>query len=276
MARRTDRKEIERIRTIPVVEVMAMRYSLFPFASLKDAGGPDLVGQLRVRQSGAPLSGSRISNRDLLETVVDLLRDVPWDISVDHCEEDGGDLRLAVVAPRLGRDVEKGDRVQAGFFIQNSESGAFQTLAAERVYRVVCENGYMIECEQGQVATLAGVAEWRTVVAQVVERSFAAEGLDRDIARFRATTTQMLMTPYELLCNLVAQGVLSEEEQVAVQAEFDDVGDCTLYGLINAVTRIAGRCRDFDDWKRSVELERLGGEILRGDHQPPVWAPVYA
>jgi hypothetical protein len=45
--------------------------------------------------------------------------------------------------------------------------------------------------------------------------------------------------------------------------------------LINAVTRIAGRCRDFDDWKRAVELERLGGEILRGDHQVPVLDAVY-
>ncbi len=251
-----------------------MRYSLFPFASLREAGGPDLCEQLRVREPVA-LSAGGITNLDLLEEVVGLLRDVPWEVHIDHCDEDGGDLRLAAVAPLLGRDVEKGDRVQAGFFIQNSESGALRPLACARVYRVVCENGYMIECEQGQAVTLVGRADWRPALAGVVARSFAADGLDRDVARFRATTAQMLTTPYEMLCNLVAQGFLSEDEQSDVQGEFDAVGDYTLYGLINAVTRIAGRCRDFDDWKRAVELERLGGGILGGEHQPPVLDAVY-
>ena len=251
-----------------------MRYSLFPFASLREAGGPDLREQLRVR-GPAGVSASGITNVELLEELVDLLRGVPWQVQIDYCDEDGGDLRLAAVAPLLGRDVEKGDRVQAGFFLQNSESGAFQPLASERVYRVVCENGYMIECEPGQATALAGQADWRPGLARVVDRSFAADGLDRDVARFRAATAQMLMTPYELLCNLVAQGFLSEDEQSAVQGEFDEVGDYTLYGLINAVTRVAGRCRDSDDWKRAVELERLGGGILGGEHQPPVLEAVY-
>jgi hypothetical protein len=252
-----------------------MQYSLFPFPSIRDAGGPDIREHLWIRgRSGKRVAGA-IPNLELLDAVVDLLRGVPWDIHIDHCDEHRGDLRLAVVARGLGRDVEKGDLVHAGFFIQNSESGAFPARASERIYRVVCENGYIIECEQGQATTLSGQTDWQADLALVVDRSFAAEGLDRDAARFRATTTQMLMTPYELLCNLVAQQVLSEEEQVAVQHEFDEVGDYTLYGLINAVTRVAGRCRDFDDWKRAVELERLGGEILRGDHQPPVLAPVY-
>ena len=251
-----------------------MRYSLFPFPSLKDAGGPDLREQLRLR-GGKRRSSQAIPNLQLVDAVVELLREVPWQIHVDHCEEADGDLRLAVVARDLGRDVEKGDRVQAGFFIQNSESGSLRALACERVYRVVCENGYMIECEEGQTTAITVQGDWQADLAQVVDRSFAAEGLDRDVARFRATTTQMLVTPYELLCNLVAQGVLTEDEQSAVQAEFTDAADDTLYGLINAVTRVAGRCRDFDDWRRAVELERLGGEILRGDHQPPVLQAVY-
>jgi hypothetical protein len=154
-----------------------MRHSLFPFASMREAGGPDLCEQIRVRGSVTPAIG--IPNLKLLDAVVGLLRDIPWEIHIDFCEEQSGDLRLAVVAPRLGRDVEKGDRVQAGFFLQNSETGAFPSLACEWVYRVVCENGYMVECERGQSAALAGVADWRPVLARAVDRSFAAEGLDR-------------------------------------------------------------------------------------------------
>jgi hypothetical protein len=253
-----------------------MQYALFPFPSLREAGGGDIRSALRRRgmKSSAPIRG--ISNIELLEHLVERLRELPWEVAVDYCHEALGDLRLAVVAKGLGRNVEVRDVVQAGFCLENSETMTFKPFAATRVFRVACENGYLVETEQGQSAVLSTGADWRTAVAQVVDKSFSAEGLDRDAAHFRAAMAQMLMTPYELLCNLVAQGYISDEEQSAIQAEFDEVGDFTLYGLINAVTRIAGQCRDSDDWKRAVELERLGGEVLRGDHQPPVFDPVYS
>src|SRR5262249_35614545 len=107
-------------------------------------------------------------------------------------------------------------------------------------------------------------------------RSFSAEHLDVDLARFRATTQQLLTTPYEFLCNLEAQGLITAEEQSAIQTAFDDEADFSLYGLINAVTRIAHRMRSSDAWARAFEIERLGGEILRGDHNLPAWDPVSA
>ncbi len=208
---------------------------------------------------------------DVLEATVDLLRDVPWQIHVDYCAEDDGDVRLAVVAHDLGRDVTQGDEVRAGLHLETSSSGAFPTVVCERVFRVVCANGALLESEHTQAATLAS-ADWRPALAEVVARSFSARGLDRDAARFRAATRQMLVAPYEVLCHLVARRVISDAEQAAIQREFDRAGDATQYGLINAVTRVAGRLREDDDWRRSMELERLGGEILRGDHQPPVGA----
>ena len=36
-------------------------------------------------------------------------------------------------------------------------------------------------------------------------------------------------------------------------------GDCSQYGLINAVTRAS---QDIEDYGRATELERLGGELL--------------
>ncbi|MBW3597628.1 MAG: hypothetical protein KY475_10170 [Planctomycetes bacterium] len=208
---------------------------------------------------------------------MELLRDLPQDIRVDHCCEDDGELRLAVTAVDLGGDVEKGDRLNAGFYLTHSDAGPPEVLACERVYRVACENGYLIECEKGQGTVVSAEdSQWREKIATVVSRSFSTAGLDEDPARFRATVRQMLTTPYELLCNLVAQGIISEDEQCDIQCEFDRAGDWTLYGLINAVTSVARRLREDDGWKRSFELERLGGEILRGDHQPPVLAPVFA
>jgi hypothetical protein len=217
----------------------------------------------------------RLANESLIAELVPLLRDLPWSIAVDDCEEHDGDLRLAVFAQDLGRDVAKGDQVLAGFFLQNSEQGRFESVATTRVFRVVCENGAIMDCEEGRTTNFSARENWRQQLAQVVEHSFDGEGLDRDTARFRKTTEDMLMTPYELLCNLVAQEIISEDEQLAIQSEFDDVGDYTLYGIVNAVTRIAAHCRESDDWKRSFELERLGGEIVRGDHQLPTMGFAY-
>jgi hypothetical protein len=252
-----------------------MRYSLLPFPSLNEAGGPDIREQLRVRRSMGSSVERRGGNLEILEYLVPVLQGLPWDIRVDQCYEQGGEVRLAVVAMNLGRDVKEGDRVNAGLYVESVEGDRCEARACERVYRVVCRNGSMVECEKGQSAVLeVRDPHWEQKLAGVVGRSFMADGLDVDLARFRATVRQMLMTPYELLCNLVAQRIISEDEQVRIQREFDTAGDCTLYGLINAVTCVARRLRDFDDWRRSFDLERLGGEILRGDHRAAVADPV--
>jgi hypothetical protein len=256
-----------------------MQYSLLPFHSHKDAGGPDVREQLRKSKGNSPSEVPGIDNLELLNETVDLLREVPWRIQVDHCVESEGNLRLAVVATDLGRDVDRGDTVKAGFYLANSENSEFETVACERIHRVVCENGQIVECEKGQSMVVSSrpgeEGKWREQLPEVIARCFDADGLDRDLARFRATLNQMLITPYELLCNLVASGIITNEEQSDIQREFDDVGDYTMYGLINAVTSVARRLRVDDDWRRSFDLERLGGEILRGDHQPPILDPVY-
>jgi hypothetical protein len=257
-----------------------MQYSLLPFRSLKNAGGPDLREQLRLRKANGRGPVAVIDNLELLTAVVELLRDVPWDVRIDHCFESEGELRLAVVATDLGRDVDAGDMVKAGFYLANSESRRFETVACERLHRVVCANGQMVECEEGQATVLSASPEadapWQERLAQVIARSFNAEGFDRDAARLRATTRQMLMTPFEMLCHLVASNIITEEEHCDIQRDFDAAGDFTLYGLINAVTSVARRLRDDDAWTRAFNLERLGGEILRGDHQPPILAPAFA
>jgi len=243
-----------------------------PFPSSKDAGGSDIRTVLRERRRSE--SRDAIDNLQLLDELVENLRSLPWQFQVDHCHENNGDLHIAVLAADLGRNLDVGDRVNAGFFMQNSERGAFDTLACERVFRVACQNGALLECETGQsleISRADGFMGWQKKLHEVVARSFSADGLDVDLARFRATTQQMVVTPFELLCNLESQGLISDDEQSNIQAAFDDAADFTMYGLINAVTQVAHRLRSSDSWTRAFQIERLGGEILRGDHNLPVW-----
>ncbi len=260
----------------------AMNYSLMPFLSMRGAGGADIRTALRERDSLA--RGANIRNLDLLDALVQELEALPWKIRVDHCQEHDGDFHLAVVATDLGRNLDVGDCVNAGLFMQNSERGAFATIACERVFRVACQNGALVECEATQSLQItpskqmhvAGTQRWQKKMPEVIARSFSAEGLDIDLARFRATIERMLVTPYEFLCNLEAQRLISADEHSSIQAFFDEAADFSLYGLINAVTRVAHRLRQSDSWTRAFEIERLGGEILRGDHNIPAWDRVRA
>jgi hypothetical protein len=253
-----------------------MKHSLMPFPSTSKTGGPDIRSALRERRRD--VSENCIDNLALLDELVEALRALPWHYQVDHCHEDSGDLHVAVFADDLGRNLDVGDRVNAGFFLQNSERGAFETLACDRVFRVACENGALLECEKGQSLEISGDVGrrgWQAKLQKVVERSFSADGLDVDLARFRVTTQQMLLTPYEMLCNLEAQGLISADEQSDIQAAFDEAADFSMYGLINAVTQVAHRLRSSDDWIRAFQVERLGGQILRGDHNQPAWDLVH-
>jgi hypothetical protein len=257
-----------------------MNYSLLPFPTLFSRGAdrPDIRGMLVSRDKQN--IGNGIGNLELLNAVVDMLRELPWHFYVDHCHEANGDLHLSVMAIDLGRELEKGDKLNAGFFVQNSESRNCETLACSRVFRVACENGALLECEKGQSFEIAAAnkppANWQTKIQHVVNRSFDSHGLDLDLARFRATTEQMLVTPYEILCHLSAQGLITDDEQSDIQAAFTEAADFTMYGLINAVTRIAHGLRSSNSWPRAFEVERLGGEILRGDHNLPSLDPVYS
>jgi hypothetical protein len=270
-----------------------MRYALLPFCTIPpDARHPFPAWTLEEDYEGLPdireaLAGRKrivaqhaIDNLELLTFVVDALVELPWRYWVDHCCESEGQLHLAVLADDLGRDLDKGDRLNAGFYLQNSESADLETLACTRVFRVACQNGALLECEKGQTFTIsagnAPRADWQARVKKVIERSFSGDGVDVDVARFRATTEQLILTPYELLCHLTAQGLITDEEQHDIQAAFTDAADFSMYGLINAVTQTAHRLRSNDRWMRAFQIERLGGQILRGDHNLPALDPVYS
>jgi hypothetical protein len=259
-----------------------MNYALLPFPTFSReadyAGRPDIRDALASRDRDvAPKS---IDNLALLNHVVDTLRDLPWDFAVDHCHEENGQLHLAVMAHDLGRNLDVGDKMNAGFFLKNSESANSETLACARTFRVSCENGALLECEKGQSFTISTVdappANWQLKIKDVIDRSFSGDGLDVDLARFRATTQQMVITPYEFLCHLAAQGLIDDDEQSEIQSAFNDAADFTMYGLINAVTQIAHGLRSNDKWVRAFQIERLGGEILRGDHNLPALDHVYS
>lgn len=247
-----------------------MQYGFLPFLTTRGAGGRDIRDALRSRKPSWFAKRPRISNLEVLDIVAEQLENLPYRIHVDFCTERNGDLHLAVFSPDLGQDIQDGDRVQAGVFLANSETSRFDTTICERLFRLACVNGALVECERTQtciIGTTGRVGNWKRSVREIVCRSFDNDGVDADLALFRKTTTEVVASPYEILCNLVAQQLITPAEQSDINAAFAEGGDPTMYGLINAITSISHRLRANDDWLRSLHMERLGGQVLRGDHR---------
>src|SRR5262249_28008632 len=202
-----------------------MNFSLAPFPSDPQAelesGGllPDIRAALASR--GRIAGSHAIANADLLDALVDALRNLTAPFYVTHCHEAGGDLHLSIAAAVGGRRVSPGDEIRGGLFIRNSESRRFETLLCTRLYRVVCANGALMECEKEQAFPVAAAAspptDWPQHLHRVVRRSFDERALKLDFRRLKATARQMLVTPYEFLCHLAARQVITVDEQSEIQ-----------------------------------------------------------
>ena len=257
-----------------------MNYSIHPFPShpsIRDAY-PDIRRALATKTP--TLDSKAIPNADLLDATVNALRDISSPFHVSHCHENAGDLHISITAATGGHEVSTGDQIRGGLFIQNSESCRFDTLICTRIYRVVCDNGMLTECEKEQVFELKQSdqppADYAMAVGHVVARSFNETALVYDYRRFKSTENEILVTPFEFLCNLAAQNLITDDEQSIIQTIFNENADFTLYGLLNAVTQSAHDYRASDQWIRAFQIERLAGEILRGDHNLPSYSRVYS
>lgn len=212
----------------------------------------------------------------LLDETAALLSRVGHDLRVEHAVWSDDEFHVAAYAPGIASEVAVGDYVYAGFFLAHAPEG--QTEAGVRIYRVACRNGALLAEAEGQRIEFPSTqppAEWKQKLGAVVAQSFNGGCLDDQTRRLRLTLEEMLSTPYEYLIRLRAKELITDDERARIQREFDRAGDATLYGLVNAVTRLAHTHRSNADWRRALAIERLGGEIAGGQHQPPIGSPVF-
>lgn len=215
------------------------------------------------------------------------------DVRVDLCEESLGDLSLAACAPSLAAEVRQGDWLYAGIALSNSEWTTAALEVKPRIYRAVCANGAISQEAEAEGFEIRKVPEparsphapepaplvnrlkgFRQKLAQAFDLAFRPERVEHEASVNQAAASSVLVSPFEHLQHLVAQGLLSEEERDVAQRLFAGSDDSSLYGLANAVTAAAHGQRRADP-RRAAFLERLGAEIVRGEHGPPVGVPVW-
>jgi hypothetical protein len=218
-----------------------------------------------------------LENSDLAAAILPKLAEL--DCEVLSCEITETRFYIQAATPKIEAKVV-GDVVRAGIVISNSEVGAGALGLDPLLYTLGCLNGmvlprvmsrYHVGRRSDPLFELDSAAEYYTdATREMDDRAFwmkvkdVAEGLfDKDafksrIEKFQNAAAQKIK-PVEAVEEITERYRFNETEKDAVLDHLIEGGQANLYGLINAVTRTA---TDVESYDRSMELQRIGGEIL--------------
>lgn len=218
----------------------------------------------------------RLDNEQLAEVLLPVLGDIP-DARIESCEITERKMYIKALTPRIEGEITKGDVVQAGLVIQNSEIGAGSLQISPLIYRLVCENGMITSdavrryhvgrrVEEGSLDIYADdtlraddEAFWR-VARDHVKAAVDITRFRQHVERLREATGEKITgDPAETVTLLQSEMKLSDTERGGVLRYLIEGGDLSRYGLANAVTRYS---QESDDYDRATELEAVGGQVI--------------
>ena len=231
----------------------------------------------------------RIDNMEIATAVLPLFAGSDQ-YEVMSCEVTENRLYLKVVNHRLEMEVSKGDIVQAGVMISNSEVGLGAVSIQPLVYRLVCTNGMVVN-DMGERRHHVGRQ------AKAVEDSFALysdetmEAEDKafllklrdttmaaiDESRFAQVVGRLqdamsvpISGKVQDVVQLTAQTYgINSEEQEGILKYLIAGGDLSMYGLSNAVTRAS---QDVVSYDRATTLEGIGWQVAT--MEPAQWKQI--
>ena len=220
----------------------------------------------------------RIDNHEIATAVLPMIADMKG-ARVESCEITDKKMYLKIVNERVQTEIVKGDIVQSGLIISNSETGHGSVSVMPLVYRLVCSNG-MIANTAGKRKNHVGrtnegddsfeVYRDETIAADdkafimklqdIVRTTADMVQFEKIISAMRTGTTTKLTGDVPAVVELTAKnyGIL-EYESKGILDHLIRGEDLSLYGLANAVTRQA---QDVDSYDRSTDLEMTAWSIL--------------
>jgi len=229
----------------------------------------------------------RIDNYEVAQAVLPIIQGMPG-AEIKSCELTDTKMYIKVVDPRLEQEIVKGDAVQAGVIISNSEVGHGSVSVHPLLYRLICSNG-MVAADEGMrkyhVGRINESGEgdyeiYRDTTIEADDKAFLMKLEDTvaaavNEARFLklvdklrdSTTTRIAAVDAPRIVELTAKEFsINQDEGKGILGHLIEGGDLSLYGLGNAVTRHAKEVESYD---RSTELENTGYKIVT--MAPALW-----
>jgi hypothetical protein len=221
-----------------------------------------------------------IDHHEILEAVLPIVGEMGEGIDIVSTEITDNRFYLKVINKRLELEIKKGDAVQAGFVISNSEIGLGAVRVEPLIYRLVCLNG-MIAQDYSQKKYHIGRASaseeeayelFSDQTLQADDYAFLSKVRDTvraavDLSKFSMIVERMRDATEQKIEGSPIKAVEIASKTFSLnQGESDGVlnhlirgGDLTAYGLLNAITRTA---QDVPSYDRATELEGIGSKVL--------------
>lgn len=188
-------------------------------------------------------------------------------------------MYIQAVFPKIEGEVKKGDVVQAGIVISNSEIGQGAVKIEPMIYRLVCMNGmitsqamrkYHIGSQFSGGADVQGLFSESTKslsdrvflrqITDVVRGACSNELFEGNVAKLKVAAGVMIaVTPQKTIEITKKRLSLTDDEGDQLLENLIKGEDLSLYGLANAITSLAHTSNNYD---RSVDFEREGGSAL--------------
>lgn len=231
-----------------------------------------------------------LDNEGLLEAIFPALH--RHDMEIKSCDITDTYLYIKVVDPSLEASVgrgkrKKGDILNGGLVISNSEVGHGALAVKPMIYRCVCDNGMITmvnlpkdhkvyKYHSGAKITNGGEEIAREFMSDETKRATdealfmqaadlvdaACEGkiFKEQMKAIKAAAGEKITGDPEKVVEVTAkQFNLTESERGGVLRHLIDDGDLSRWGMINAITR---QSQDVENYDRATELERTGGKLL--------------
>ena len=193
-------------------------------------------------------------------------------------------LYIKALSPKLTAEVKKGDVVQYGIVISNSDVGAGSVRVEPLIYRLVCANGLIsdtamkkfhvgknqaeeqiMELLSEDTMNLTDAAFWAQV-KDVTLASLRPEIFEREVNKLRLAAEEKILNydiPQVIELSMKATGTSGEstkDNMIAYLANGADGAGLTRWGLVNAYTFAAQD--EKIGYDQSIELERAGARVL--------------
>lgn len=223
----------------------------------------------------------RVDNDMIAEQVLPILLDKKYDIK--SCAITDTKMYIKASLPSLQREVNKGDVVESGVIISNSEVGHGAVNVSPFIHRLVCMNGMVVNDSRLQSrhltssqATIDGVYEVLSDEAKELD-SQALLAKVRDVVA--STSDEMRFEEQVQMMSNASQIKIKRPKKVIelLENKFDltkNEGESILENLINrddkqpmsnlwsVVNSITALGNTMDDYDRGTKMQEIGGRLL--------------
>jgi len=198
-------------------------------------------------------------------------------------------MYLQFVFPRLHAEVKglaRGDVVQAGLVIANSEVGLGAVDVRSFLLVVACTNGAIAESllrkthlgrrlnggedeeaiQYRRDTIEADIRAFQLQLRDIVRHALSEAAFGQKVAKIEGAAADAIRDPEAVIANVTRRFGLSDTESRGVTKNLVLQGDPTRWGLANSITALA---KEIEGHDRAYELEQIGWDVV--ELKPHEW-----